>query len=94
MDKEACYKKLLIKYSDAYFLKICEELAEFQTALLHYNDGKVKLDDVIEEIADVYIQLEKTVYWLSVNEGKSLENINQLVLKEYENKLDGLQNYI
>lgn len=88
------YKKLLVKYDDRYFLKVCEELAEFQTALLHYNDGKVTLDDVVEEIADVYIQLEKTMYWLSINEGKEVLEIEELIKDEYNVKSNNLKNFL
>lgn len=43
---------------------MCEELAELQVAVLHYRDNKNTIGDVIEEIADVQIQIHKIAVWL------------------------------
>jgi len=59
------YKKLYDQNKDKYFLKICEELSEFQVSLLHYRDRKITYDELLKEIVDVGIQLEKTIAWCS-----------------------------
>lgn len=53
------YKKLHDHNPDAYFLKICEELSELQTAVLHFRDSKVSKEELIDELADVNIQINK-----------------------------------
>lgn len=41
-------------------IKCCEELSELESAILKYiNKGSNNLDDVLDEIADVYIMLEQ-----------------------------------
>lgn len=53
------YKNLFKKDKYGYILKICEEFGELLQAATHYFDKKATEDDLIEEIADVKIQLEK-----------------------------------
>lgn len=58
------YKDLYAKDGDFYFIKICEELGELQTAILHHWQQKVSNESVVEEIADVQIQLEKIIEYI------------------------------
>lgn len=51
-----------------YVLKILEELAELQVALTHYELGKTGKEEVLDEVADVSIQLDKIVVMLE-NDG-------------------------
>ena len=46
--------------SQNQILKCCEELSELNAAILHYvNKGKNNTDEVLDEMADVYIMLEQ-----------------------------------
>jgi len=82
------FKKLHDSNPDKYFLKICEELSELQTAILHYCDGKIEYDSVVEEIADVSIQIEKLMRWLGDFNSKTynmvFDQVNELEQEKYK----------
>ncbi len=59
------YKKLHDSDPANYFSKMNEELAELQVAVHHYRDDKIDYDTLIGEIADVKLQTEKLMRWLS-----------------------------
>lgn len=84
------YKKLYDQDQSLYFSKICEELAELQVAILHYRDGKAEYSQVVEELADVIIQYDKIVAFISgfgkVEEDLTIANI----LKIREEKLTNI----
>jgi hypothetical protein len=71
MTKERTKKALLILNaydSTAQKMKCCEELAELETALLkHINKGG-NTDEILEEMADVYIMLEQVRYMMPFGE--------------------------
>ena len=46
---------------EKYTAKIVEELAELQVAVHHYNDNKIHIKELADEIADVHIQLNKLI---------------------------------
>lgn len=73
MTKERTKKALLILNSydsTAQKMKCCEELAELETALLkHINKGG-NIDEVLEEMADVYIMLEQVRYMMPFGEDR------------------------
>jgi NTP pyrophosphatase (non-canonical NTP hydrolase) len=62
--------------------KLKEEIFELGTAICHYEDGKIEIGKVTEEIADVYIML-----WQYIRI-KDIKNINE----EIEKKLTCLNN--
>jgi NTP pyrophosphatase (non-canonical NTP hydrolase) len=63
----------------AYSLKIVEELAELSVAYLHWRDGKAKEEEVIDEIADVFLQITKVINVLAdFDEDKVNEIINRI----------------
>lgn len=84
------FKKLYLHDKNYYFLKICEELSELQTAALHYKDNKILVDEVIEEIADATIQLDKLLAWLSGFDDETHEILLQNVKNKIEEKLENL----
>ena len=79
MTKERTRKALLILNhydSKAQKLKCCEELAELQTAILkHINKGG-NTDDILEEMADVYIMLEQLRYLMPFGENRLEDTID------------------
>lgn len=81
------FEKLLLLSEDKYFIKVAEELAECQVAITHYNDKKAGLMEVVDEIADVYLQLEKIKFHLAK---KEQINIDVLVEKKLKFKTSNL----
>lgn len=82
------YRKLLEKDGeDKYLLKVCEELAELQQALLHYKDGKCSVTKVYDELADMDIQIPKIKKYLEVKTGLDSQviefNIGSFYKKKY-----------
>ena len=79
MTKEMTNKALMIlnNYeSKAQKMKCCEELAELEMALLkHINKGG-HTDDILEEMADVYIMLEQVRYMMPFGENRLEEMIS------------------
>ena len=53
------FKELHDRNPDKYMMKVAEELAELSVATLHFHDGKATAEQLIDEMADVYIQLSK-----------------------------------
>lgn len=63
MTKEQKLKAMHILYhygAKSQMLKCCEELSELESAILkHLNKGGNNTDEVLDEMADVYIMLEQ-----------------------------------
>ena len=80
------YNKLHNSDPDGYFLKMCEELSELQVAILHYRAGKIEYAELIDEIADVRIQVSKLVHWLGKYKSEAItlvrDNINACEVKK------------
>lgn len=79
MKKDRTRKALIIlNHYDAknQKMKVCEELSELETALLkHINKGD-NTEDVLEEMADVYIMLEQLKYMMPFGENRLDEMID------------------
>lgn len=88
------YKKLYEKDKDLYVIKICEELSELQTAFVHFHLGKANLEHVIEEIADVIIQLDKINAYISKFDKFKMWNLESKIAKIKENKMEYLEEYV
>lgn len=65
-----------------YILKIPEELGELQSSFLHYLNNKTTKIDVIEEIVDTIIQLEKIASLLMFNSNEDLNFIYERILEK------------
>lgn len=77
-------KELLsVSKVDDYVLKVVEELSELSVAVTHYHRGKVDIKDVVDELADVLIQVEKMKVLLQLD---TTLDINELVTKRLETK--------
>lgn len=63
MTKEQKLKAMHILYrygAKPQMLKCCEELSELETAILkHLNKDKNNTEEVLDEMADVYVMLEQ-----------------------------------
>lgn len=74
---------------DEYIRKITEELNELACAVSHYVDGKIDSEEVIEEMADVYLQLYKLEMSLvSFNvhlHSKLTDRIQEKFIKKHNN---------
>lgn len=79
------YEKLYKHNQTDYIRKIQEELAELSCAVSHYYDDKVTKIDVLEELADVIIQIEKIIAVLS-NFDKETEIIDRAMLEFFYDK--------
>lgn len=88
------FDKLYEKDGDHYFVKICEELGELQTAFLHYTQDKASLPDVIEEIADVQIQIDKIVAYVSKFDHFKAWHTEKHIAEKKEIKMNELKQYI
>ena len=61
-----------------------EEMSELITAISHYHRGRIESNEVISEIADVYIMIQQLMLWF----GK------EAVEAEVYRKLARLSNYL
>jgi NTP pyrophosphatase (non-canonical NTP hydrolase) len=86
-------KELFDKHgSQPYLSKIVEELNELACAIPHYLDGKIQTDDLLCEIADVYLQLEKLEAFL---DNFSKEGLHERkVFELYREKRKNLEKYL
>ena len=71
------YEKLYEKDKGHYLLKICEEFAELQQALLHWHEGKLEPQEVFKEYVDVLLQLLKIKYILIGFDGELDSEFNE-----------------
>jgi hypothetical protein len=66
------------------FRKAKEELAELSVAIAHFEDGKGSMVDVMDEVADVHMQLEKLFYLVS-------DKNKKIYLKQRQKKYNMLE---
>lgn len=73
------YKSLFQKDQD-YHLRVCEELFELGQAHCHFKKGEKKdVNSVLGEVADVLIQLEKIVAYVSKFDSQQMSsNISKI----------------
>lgn len=92
--KSQDFFQLFAKDGEFYFIKICEELSELQTAILHFRQGKVHNENVLEEIADVLIQVEKIVAYLAKFDSYQCFLLEKRVNEIKDMKTKQLEKYI
>lgn len=88
------YFQLFAKDGEFYFTKICEELSELQTAILHFRQGKVHNEDVLEEVSDVLIQVEKIVAYLAKFDTYQCFLLEKKINEIKEIKTEQLEKYV
>lgn len=80
MTNEQKLKAMYIVYvyeSKAQMLKCCEELSELEAAILkHINKDGENTDEVLDEMADVYIMLEQMKSIFPIGENVLDDRIN------------------
>ncbi len=77
------YKDLYEANETEFFLKICEELGELQTSVLHYKDKKCNYSDILKELADVTFQLEKIAEWVGGFDDETVEQVYSNITGEH-----------
>lgn len=70
--------------------KVSEELAELSVAYAHYITNKAIEKEVIEEVADVIIQLNKIMYVVEKEEPRAYQQLKF----QLANKIGHLENLI
>ena len=86
------FDKLMKHSPRQFYMKVGEELSELAVAYNHYLDNKAIAKEVHEEIADVYIQIEKILYILSKNDPEI--NHSHEVHRFFDLKIERLLNVI
>lgn len=65
MQHSELYEKALKKWGDqAQYEQMVEECAELIAVLKHFSRGKAEVEDVIAELADVYLMVGQLTYML------------------------------
>ena len=77
-----------------YVCKVAEELSELQVAYLHYLDNKASEDAVIEEIADVLIQIDKIAFELADFNEQKFSKIKYKINNMICNKIDHIKDIV
>ena len=75
-DKEL-YKKLIKQYGQTQMIVAIEELSELQKEVCKAFRNKYKKDDMLGEIADVYIMLEQLKLYFSISDEEVINTIEQ-----------------
>jgi NTP pyrophosphatase (non-canonical NTP hydrolase) len=90
MNNDTLMKDLL--YHDGrnkYISKIVEELSELSVAILHYEQGRNVAIDVMAEVADVGIQLEKIIALLREDGRLNIEENIEVFTEQTKSFLEG-----
>lgn len=80
MDHKEIYKKLLDKYYDKQVIVAIEELSELAKELCKALRGNDNKENIIEEMADVYIMLDQMQLFFGIDE----KAINQVKAEKLE----------
>ena len=94
MTTEQKLKAMHIMYnygSQNQMIKCCEELSELEAAILHHvNKGANNTDEVLDEMADVYIMLEQMKNAFPFGENVLNERINYKLDRQLD-RINGKQ---
>lgn len=77
-----------------YIRKVLEELNELSCAVSHYSDHKIPKQQVIEEMADVELQMEKLKAWLAGFDEAELAFINCAIDSQLKSKTENLKRIV
>lgn len=88
MTKEQKLKAMHILYrygAKSQMLKCCEELSELETVILkHVNKDKNNTDEILDEMADVYVMLEQMKHVFPFGENVLDERIEYKLNRQLE----------
>ena len=78
------FELLIEEYGDKQVIVAIEELSELQKELCKYLRGKTNIDNVIEEMADVYIMFQQMQLFFKIDNERLIEEVNKKVKRTKE----------
>ena len=86
-NQESVYVKLIEKYKDKQLIVAIEELSELQKELCKNLRGNINKENIIEELADVYIMLDQIKVYFSITCNEVKEMIDKKIERTKERLL-------
>ena len=86
-NQESVYVKLIEKYKDKQLIVAIEELSELQKELCKTLRGNINKENIIEELADVYIMLDQIKIYFSITSNEAEEMIDKKIERTKERLL-------
>lgn len=86
-NQESVYVKLIEKYKDKQLIVAIEELSELQKELCKTLRGNINKENIIEELADVYIMLDQIKIYFSITSNEVEEMIDKKIERTKERLL-------
>lgn len=86
-NQESVYVKLIEKYKDKQLIVAIEELSELQKELCKTLRGNINKENIIEELADVYIMLDQIKIYFSITCNEVKEIIDKKIERTKERVL-------
>lgn len=86
-NQESVYIKLIEKYKDKQLIVAIEELSELQKELCKTLRGNINKENIIEELADVYIMLDQIKIYFSITSNEVKEMIDKKIERTKERLL-------
>ena len=86
-NQESVYVKLIEKYKDKQLIVAIEELSELQKELCKTLRGNINKENIIEELADVYIMLDQIKIYFSITCNEVKEMIDKKIERTKERLL-------
>lgn len=86
-NQESVYVKLIEKYKDKQLIVAIEELSELQKELCKTLRGNINKENIIEELADVYIMLDQIKIYFSITSNEVKEMIDKKIERTKERLL-------
>lgn len=87
-NQESVYVKLIEKYKDKQLIVAIEELSELQKELCKTLRGNINKENIIEELADVYIMLDQVKIYFSITSNEVKEMIDKKIERTKERLLN------
>lgn len=87
-NQESVYVKLIEKYKDKQLIVAIEELSELQKELCKTLRGNINKENIIEELADVYIMLDQIKVYFSITCNEVKEMIDKKIERTKERLLN------
>lgn len=86
--KTRIFKELIDKYGDKQVIVAIEELSELQKELCKYLRGKGNIENITEELADVWIMISQMQILFKIDSYDLEEKIDEKVLRTKERLLN------
>ena len=85
--KTRIFKELIDKYGDKQVIVAIEELSELQKELCKYLRGKGNIENITEELADVWIMINQMQMLFKIDSYDLEQKIDEKVLRTKERLL-------